>query len=271
MGKNKEQDPQDPAAYVTAPEREPGRKKSRPSSETGGARKTGTGYRAGSAGKEFKDYKTQELYPWDVIRAEYVEGQVRPDGSIAWPSHADLSEKYGASRSTISRRAMAEKWLDLRADHSRRVDELRSIKRAELVADRAAQFDTDVLKAASQGVRHILGHFMVVQERFKASRGREPMEPNLLEQLSRALERFHRIGRLAMGEPGEITDNAVRHGLVPGGGGENDPGLQFLTNGQFIGALHHAIAAGENGPDAAGSAGPVGPDNDRGADVEAPE
>lgn len=63
---------------------------------------------------------------WKKIKAEYIRGRT---------SYRKLAEKYGVSPSTLSKKAMIEKWADLRKETSKKAD----IKLADSVASQEAK------------------------------------------------------------------------------------------------------------------------------------
>ncbi len=154
---------------------------------------------------------SQGRYNWDQIKTEYVEGIIDENGNLYFPTLQELEEKHGMSGSTIRRRASKEGWATEKDIYQTKIREKKREKKVEELARKAAEFDSEVLKVADAAVKHIQSHFLVAQERMRESRGREPMGLSRLEALSKALERYQKIGRLSLGE---ITESYGYQGQV---------------------------------------------------------
>ena len=63
---------------------------------------------------------------WDKIKREYINGE---------GSYTDLSEKYGVSFSTLSKRGAAEKWKEARETQLQKIREETERKTVEKIAD----------------------------------------------------------------------------------------------------------------------------------------
>lgn len=150
-------------------------------------------------------------YNWDQIKTEYVEGIVDDSGNVHFPTLQELEDKYGMAGSTIRRRASKEDWATEKNMFQARLQQKKQEKKVEELARKAAEFDSEVLKVADAAVKHIQGHFLAAQDRLRESRGREPMSLARLEALSKALERYQKVGRLALGE---ITESYGHQGQV---------------------------------------------------------
>ncbi len=141
---------------------------------------------------------------WEPIKRDYVEGVQQEDGTITWPSLAQLSEEYDVSRSTLGKRAANEDWQTQKNMYRTKVESKRREKKSEHLASEAAQFDIDVFKIAKASVSHVQAHFLRAQQELVESGGRKAMPTTYLNSLTIALERAQRIGRLALGEPLEV-------------------------------------------------------------------
>ena len=98
---------------------------------------------------------------WKKIKAEYIRGRT---------SYRKLAEKYGVSPSTLSKKAMMEKWADLRKETSKKADtkiadsvasqEAKRVDGIQTVADMLLQKITEgvengTLIVDTQSIRHI--------------------------------------------------------------------------------------------------------------------
>lgn len=83
---------------------------------------------------------------WKKIKAEYIRGGV---------SYRKLAEKHGVSPSTLSKKAMKEKWADLRTQTGKKIDMKISDSVAGREAKRADMFQTiadKLLQQISNGI-----------------------------------------------------------------------------------------------------------------------
>ena len=153
---------------------------------------------------------------WIKIKSDYTQGVDR-DGKVSFPTLEELSVLHNVSQSTLRKRSAAEDWTTSKNMFKSHLEQKRREKRTEVLAGKAAEFDADIFKVVSVGVRHIQGHFLAVEQRFIDSQGREPMGVNMLNQLAMALDRLQKVGRLALGEPTEIggeTGDESRQQLI---------------------------------------------------------
>jgi len=147
---------------------------------------------------------------WDAIKLEFVQGY-EENGQIIYPSLVMLSKKYEINISMINRHSADENWTDSREIYQRTLERKIMEGRIKELSKQALAFDIDVLKVATLAVKHIQGHFKSAEQRFIASGGTDPMPANKLFQLSNALDKYQKVGRLALGRPtgiegGESSD-----------------------------------------------------------------
>ncbi len=142
-------------------------------------------------------------YDWPAIKAEYVEGIVNDEGNRDWVSLEDLAKKYGMAPPSMRRKSSQEKWLQERYAFVTKVERARLEKKTDKLAGEAAQFDIKCLKVADAGISHITRHFQLAAE------AKKPLPAGELAQLSAAHKNFQQVGRLALGESTEKTDNTT--------------------------------------------------------------
>ena len=145
-------------------------------------------------------------HDWEPVKSEYIEGYTDSDGNHVWPTLQQLSERHGISESTMRKRASQEDWANERNIFRQRVEHKRQEKRAEHLAGKASEFDATIFRASETATKHIQAHLAQTSERFRQSGGRDPMPLAQLEQLAKSLERYQKIGRLALGEATDITE-----------------------------------------------------------------
>ena len=145
-------------------------------------------------------------HDWDKVKREYVEGTMDKDGNLTFSTLEDLSKKFKISFSTIRNKSARDGWPAERDIFQARLDQRRRENRIEILAGKASEFDAGIFRAAEIGLGHIKMHFVIANEKMNAQPAgkKEPLSITALDRLSKALERFQRVGRLALGEPTEI-------------------------------------------------------------------
>ncbi len=140
-------------------------------------------------------------YHWPTIKAEYVEGIVNDDGNRSWLSLEETALKFGCSVTYIRKKSTKGGWLAERHIFVDKVAQAIKEKKSDRLAGKAANFDIKCLKVANAGISHIAHHFKVAAD---AGKPLSLTESNLAAQ---ALKNFQAVGRLALGESTEKTDN----------------------------------------------------------------
>ncbi|MCR4399114.1 MAG: hypothetical protein NUV93_09165 [Firmicutes bacterium] len=137
-------------------------------------------------------------HDWARIKSEYVEGARDEAGNVIWPTVEELARKHGISVFYAQRKAADEGWSKERQIYLKKIEEARREKKSEALASEAAQFDAEVLRVARAGVAQVTAHLAQGARQYKETQ--EPMHSGELDRLSRALERFQKAGKLALGE-----------------------------------------------------------------------
>ena len=104
---------------------------------------------------------------WQEIKAEYLAGGT---------SYRKLAEKYGVSKTTLERKAKAEKWIELRGQAEDRVEtnivnqvtktKTNNAIKLESVADKALEKIWELLEVANdtQSIKHITSALRDIKE-----------------------------------------------------------------------------------------------------------
>ena len=104
---------------------------------------------------------------WNAIKAEYIAGGT---------SYRKLAEKYGVSKTTLERKAKAEKWIKLRGQTEDRVEtnivnqvtktKTKNAIKLETVADKALEKIWELLEVASdtQSLKQITSALRDIKE-----------------------------------------------------------------------------------------------------------
>lgn len=104
---------------------------------------------------------------WNAIKAEYIAGGT---------SYRKLAEKHGVSKTTLERKAKAEKWIELRGQAEDRVEtnilnqvtktKTKNAIKLESVADKALEKIWELLEVANdtQSIKHITSALRDIKE-----------------------------------------------------------------------------------------------------------
>ena len=138
------------------------------------------------------------LTDWVALKEAYVCGVVKDDGSLYFPTHVELVTRFSVSPTSVASKSSEGNWSVERSLYVANLEQRKKEKRIEELASQAAEFDTRVLKAARAGISHIEAQFRAAQRLYEADG--TMMRLNALDSISRSLERYHRVGRLALGE-----------------------------------------------------------------------
>ncbi len=160
---------------------------------------------------------------WTEIRTSFVQGIESPSGERVYPTIEMLAKQYNIHWNTLQRRQQKENWKDERAIFESKVAEDIDNKKRQEMLQQAVQFDFDSLKLARslQGsIANILQmdneKVRIVRQRMSLNIDRQKelnitdpidcLKTNEINNLSMALEKAQRVGRLAFGES---TENAI--------------------------------------------------------------
>lgn len=147
-----------------------------------------------------------KIHDWDGAKKTYVEGIHDKDGNLVYPTLEETGKRHGISSSSMRKKAADQGWANERDIFRTRLAQKHRENRLELLAGKASEFDAGMFRVVEIGLAHIKMHFVRANEAMnKAPEGQKrPLSTTALNTLSKALERFQRVGRLALGEPTEI-------------------------------------------------------------------
>ena len=135
---------------------------------------------------------------WVAVKEAYVCGIIKDDGSLYFPTHVELATQFGSTPSSVASKSSLGDWQTERSLYVANLEQRKKEHRIEELASQAAEFDTRVLKAARAGISHLEAHFRNAQRLYEQEG--IVMRLNDLDRISRSLERYDRVGRLALGE-----------------------------------------------------------------------
>lgn len=130
-------------------------------------------------------------YDWLLIKREYVQGYEQ-DGELVCPTLEQLCTRHGCSFSTIRKKSSTEKWLQERNIFRTKKEQKITEKRLNNLVEEATNIDNKALTIADKGLS-------LVEKRLEA----EDVSNHDALKLSNTAANFHRMGKLALGEPTE--------------------------------------------------------------------
>ena len=139
-------------------------------------------------------------YDWLLIKREYVQGYPDEDGQIICPTLEQLCERHGCSISTILKKSSSEKWKQERNIFGIKRNKKIQEKHIEVLVEESTNIDNKALTAADVGIS-------IGLERLNTP----GLSNHDYQKLSVAIGNFHRMGKLALGEPTEHIRNEGRH------------------------------------------------------------
>jgi len=137
---------------------------------------------------------------WDAHRLLFVEGEQQPNGRIDFLNLKEVSERFNTDYRYVRRIAADQHWQEEKAKFVASIDEARRRNKIEKRMERIDEFEEDCAQISTAGLRHIKLHFNALME---AAKSGKTVDHRLLESLSRAAERFQKVGCVAFGLPNE--------------------------------------------------------------------
>jgi hypothetical protein len=134
---------------------------------------------------------------WGEAKHLYVHGMIDADGTHEWPTLMEVGRRYDLA--SVERRAAAEKWADERELYRQKLAQARQEKRVDLLAAKAAEFDSKALQAFDALITQVRAHLAL------SAQAKKPLHPQTLARLATTARLAHVSGRLAMGDTTEIS------------------------------------------------------------------
>jgi hypothetical protein len=164
---------------------------------------------------------TRQKYDYTQAEKDYIGGIDTEEWGHVWPTMADLAEKYGIPVGAMTGYAMRHDWTLRRDEVIAQAENMSRVALAEQMAETIVEFDARCVALANSGIDEISRHFRnfhkYLDSLIKAAMSDQD-DPDMvldvmsaidLDRLGRALERFQKIGRLAMGQTTENTKQVL--------------------------------------------------------------
>lgn len=153
------------------------------------------------------DIIVSNKYDWVTVRTEYVEGMQDENDNHKWPTMKELSIKYAIPHAYLRRIAASEKWKDEKNNFITNYEHARHTEKIKFLAKKSAKFDENCINIAEEGIRKIKDTIFNAEKQITEKGVRILMGIEELESIAKTLEKFQKIGRLALGNS---TDNVSK-------------------------------------------------------------
>jgi hypothetical protein len=175
------------------------------------------------AARKVKPTPNRRRHDWDAMRTLYVQGIDNGDGTVTWPTLADVAARHDVQPALVRAHSGRKGWVDARAERQAELaKELREARAREFV-ERSAKIDATSVSTAELAMRLVQGRVQelaLLQENrlqaLAASSTYTPPADDLPIELTRlglAAVRFH---QLAMRATGQEAERAGAGGVAPG-------------------------------------------------------
>jgi len=162
---------------------------------------------------------TNSKYDWLTVRRNYVEGTLNSKGELYWPTMAELAEKHNIPCPYLRLYASENKWTAQKQNYRTNYEHVLQEEKIKHLAKKSAKFDVDCINLAEEGIKHIKEAFKRAYEAIDITENKESTDNGLstndtivslglLESAAKTLEKFQRVGRLALGSS---TDNIYKN------------------------------------------------------------
>lgn len=170
----------------------------------------------------------QEVYPWDTIRRDFIEGTPvhGTKNERVWMNLRELAEAHGVPYDRIRKKAAKERWSEHKSSHQVIAEQERARVRAKQIATNALDFDEKSFNAAKMGMGLVMTRLGEMAQEVQVKRkdredalaraaqglpvSREELysavNANHLNELAVAAERFQSLGMKALGTDVQRVD-----------------------------------------------------------------
>lgn len=144
---------------------------------------------------------------WDAVSREYIEGIIK-DGVRKYPTMRELCEQHGIAIGAMGKRAKTDQWAVKREMFANKVATACEQKKVEALSDESASFDLKCFNVAAKATEVITKKLdKIGPDGFYAI--------DDLRTMSSALKNFQLVGRLALGEPIDISKSKTDVNIPP--------------------------------------------------------
>lgn len=153
------------------------------------------------------DMLISNRYDWTSVRTEYVEGIIDDNENHIWPTMKELSIKHAIPHAYLRRVASLQKWTDEKQNFITNFEHAKRTERIRYLTKKSIKFDSNCIDIAEEGIKKIKDTIFNAEKRVTENGVKVLMSVDDLEILAKTLEKFQKIGRLALGSS---TDNVSK-------------------------------------------------------------
>lgn len=144
-------------------------------------------------------------HPWYKAKTEYIEGFSDNEGNQFWPTMKQLSLKHAIPFAYLRKIASEQKWTIQKNNFITNYEHAKQNEKIKFLAKKSSKFDEKCIKMAESGVEKIESYLCgpIIEE----DGTKVIITVEELELMAKTLEKFQKIGRLALGNS---TDNVTK-------------------------------------------------------------
>jgi len=149
-------------------------------------------------------------YDWVNIKREYVEGYADKENKQMWPTMKQLSLKHGIPPAYLRRIAALQKWTIEKNNYVTNYEHCIQAEKIRYLAQKSAKFDGKCIKISEEGIKKIEEYLF--NENITEDGARIYFTMEEMELAAKTLERFQKVGRLALGNSTDNVSKSIKAG-----------------------------------------------------------
>jgi len=146
-------------------------------------------------------------HPWFRVKTEYIEGYIDDENNQIWPTMKQLSLKHAIPFAYLRKIASEQKWTIEKNNYITHFEHIRQQEKIKHLAKKSTKFDERCIKIAEEGITKLEKHLCEPIIEGDEGETRAFFRVDDLELIAKTLEKFQKIGRLALGNS---TDNITK-------------------------------------------------------------
>lgn len=150
-----------------------------------------------------------KTYDWHLMKSEYVEGYEDEEGNQVWPTMHKIAIKHGCPPTYLRRIASEQHWTTEKQNFITNYEHAKQAEKIKFLAKKSSNFDNRCIKIAEKGIKEIEKLLCdTIDARIDDGDSiKQLFTMEELEIAAKTLEKFQKIGRLALGSS---TDNVSK-------------------------------------------------------------
>jgi len=143
-------------------------------------------------------------HDWTSIKRDYVEGHFDKKNKLVWATLSQLAEKYNVPYTYLRQVSSEQKWSIEKQNYRTNYEHSKQEEKIRYLAKKAAKFDVKCIAIAEAGIHQIETILTTADNVIDKSGKKVFINIETLETIAKTLDKFQKIGRLALGSS---TDN----------------------------------------------------------------